>query len=320
MEGFMDLATGQVTDVADAHLQVAGSNLAKSPGSPVLIGWPTGSSYYDAAHDRWLPALGEWISPDGAGYAYLNFDASELHLVDVATGADQVLERGRRLYPLSWTADGLFVMDAITGTPVHVYSITVPVGRLTTLGARLSSLVPVSTLPWIGPGHSGAWVAEVSSTVAHASGQNGPIANSISLIDLNTGQKVEWFSAANAAVSVLGFTASGTPLIQTTVSGGTWIVRLTDPGVIAESYPLAHPAVGSATDSHGTWLLDDAGKAWIFQEGAAPILVASAPSGLIAFERAGGMRSEVSAYASDCESGPATSGCWRASCCWRSRW
>jgi hypothetical protein len=288
MEGFMDLTTGQVTDVPGAHLQVAGSNLAKSPGSPVLIGWPTGSSYYDAAHDRWLPALGEWISPDRASYAYLNFDASELHVVDVATGADQVLERGRRLYPLAWTADGLFVMDAITGTPVHVYSITVPGGRLTALGARLSSVVPVSTLPWIGPGHSGAWVAEVSSTVAHTNGQNGPIANSISLIDLNTGQKVEWFSAANAAVSVLGFTASGTPLIQTTSSGGASIVRLTDPGVVAESYPLAHRAVGSATDSHGTWLLDDAGEAWIFQEGAAPILVASAPSGLSAFGLAGG--------------------------------
>jgi hypothetical protein len=288
MEGFMDLTTGQVTDVPGAHLQVAGSNLAKSPGSPVLIGWPTGSSYYDAAHDRWLPALGEWISPDGASYAYLNFDASELHVVDVASGADQVLERGKRLYPLAWTADGLYVMDAITGTPVHVYSITVPGGRLTTLGARLSSVVPVSTLPWIGPGHSGAWVAEVSSTVAHTNGQNGPIANSISLIDLNTGQKVEWFSAANAAVSVLGFTASGTPLIQSTDSTGTSIVRLTGPGAVAETYPLARRAVGSATDSHGTWLLDDAGEAWIFQEGTAPLLVASAPSGLGAFGLAGG--------------------------------
>jgi hypothetical protein len=288
MEGFMDLATGQLTDVPGAHLQVAGSNLAKSPGSPVLIGWPTGSSYYDAAHSRWLPALGQWISPDGATYAYLNFDASELHVVDVATGADQVLERGKRLYPLAWTADGLFVMDAITGAPVQVYSITVPGGRLTTLSAKLSSVVPVSTLPWIGPGHSGAWVAEVSSTVPHINGQNGPIANSVSLIDFNTGQKVEWFSAANAAVSVLGFTASGTPLLQATYGSGTSIVRLTGPGTVAETYPLAHPAVGSATDSHGTWLLDDAGEAWIYQEGSAPVLLASAPAGLISFGLAGG--------------------------------
>jgi hypothetical protein len=254
----------------------------------VLIGWPTGSSYYDAAHSRWLPALGQWISPDGATYAYLNFDASELHVVDVATGADQVLERGKRLYPLAWTADGLFVMDAITGAPVQVYSITVPGGRLTTLSAKLSSVVPVSTLPWIGPGHSGAWVAEVSSTVPHINGQNGPIANSVSLIDFNTGQKVEWFSAANAAVSVLGFTASGTPLLQATYGSGTSIVRLTGPGTVAETYPLAHPAVGSATDSHGTWLLDDAGEAWIYQEGSAPVLLASAPAGLISFGLAGG--------------------------------
>jgi hypothetical protein len=287
MEGFMDLATGQLSDVAAAHLQVAGSNLAKSPGSPDLIGWPTGSSYYDAAHDRWLPALGQWIAPDGHSYAYLNLDASELHVVDVATGADQVVEHGKRLYPLGWTADGLYVMDAITGAPVQVYSITVPGGRLTTLGARLSSVVPVSTLPWIGPGHSGAWIAEVSSSVAHTNGQNGPIANSISLIDLNTGQKVEWFSAPNAAVSVLGFTASGTPLVQSTDGSGTSIVRLTGPGAVAESYPMPHPVVGAATDSHGTWLLDDAGRALIYQEGAAPIVLTSAPSGLVALGLAG---------------------------------
>jgi hypothetical protein len=287
MEGFMDLATGQLSDVPGAHLQVAGSNLAKSPGSPVLIGWPTGSSYYDAAHDRWLPALGQWIAPNGHSYAYLNFDASELHVVDVATGTDQLVERGKRLYPLGWTADGLYVMDAITGAPVQVYSITVPGGRLTALGVKLSSVVPVSALPWIGPGHSGAWVAEVSSTVSHATGQNGPIANSISLIDLSTGRKVEWFSAANAAVSVLGFTASGTPVVQSTDGSRTSIVRLTGPGAVAESYPMAHPVVGAAIDSHGTWLLDDAGEAFIYQEGAAPILLASAPGGLVAFGLAG---------------------------------
>jgi hypothetical protein len=198
------------------------------------------------------------------------------------------VEHGKRLYPLGWTADGLYVMDAITGAPVQVYSITVPGGKLTALGARLSSVVPTSTLPWIGPGHSGSWVAEVSGTVPHINGQNGPIANSISLIDLNSGQKVQWFSSPNAAVSVLGFTASGTPLIQSTNASGTSIVRLTGPGAVAESYALSHPAVGSATDSHGTWLLDDAGEAWIYQEGAAPVLLASAPPGLIGFQLDGG--------------------------------
>src|SRR5260221_14360218 len=224
---------------------------------------------------RWLPALAEWISPDGASYVYLNFDASELHVVDVASGSDQVLQRGTRLYPLAWTADGLYVTDYPKGSPLQVYSITVPGGRLTTLGAKLSHSVPVSTLPWIGPGHSGAWVAEVSSTVPHSNGQNGPIANNISLVDFNTGRSVEWFSAANAAVSVLGFTASGTPLIQSKSASGTSIARLTGPGAVAESYTLARPAVGAATDSHGTWLLDDSGEALIFQEGGAPVLLAS---------------------------------------------
>jgi hypothetical protein len=122
----------------------------------------------------------------------------------------------------------------------------------------------------------------------HINGQNGPIANTISLVDLNTGRKVEWFSAANAAVSVLGFTASGTPLVQSTDASGTLIVRLTGTGAVAESYLLAHPAVGAATDAHGTWLLDDAGEALIYQEGAAPVVLASTPAGLIAFGLAGG--------------------------------
>ena len=279
-EGFMDLPTGKLSDVPEAHLQVAGSNLAKSPGTPTLIGWPTGSSYYDAARARWLPALGQWVSPDGASYAYLNFDASELHAVDVATGSDQVLVRGKRLYPLAWTADGLYVMDAITGSPVQTYLVAVPGGHLTNLGAKLSSVVPV--------GGGGAWVAEVSSTVAHISGQNGPIANSISRIDLQSGQQVNWFSAPDASVSVLGFTKSGTPLIQSTDSSGTVIVRLSSPETVAETYSLGHAAVGSVTDTYGTWLLDEAGEAWIYQEGSAPVLVGSAPAGLGAFGLAGG--------------------------------
>ncbi|HXI96364.1 MAG TPA: hypothetical protein VNG04_09565, partial [Candidatus Acidoferrum sp.] len=113
-------------------------------------------------------------------------------------------------------------------------------------------------------------------------------AKSISLVDFNTGQKVEWFSSASAAVSVLGFTASGTPLVQSMDGSGTSIVRLTGPGAVAETYSLPHPAIGSATDSNGTWLLDDAGEAWIYQEGSAPVLVVSAPAGLTSFGLAGG--------------------------------
>jgi hypothetical protein len=279
-EGFMDLTTGQVTDMPAAHLEVAGGNLARSPGPPALIGWPTGSSYYDAPLGRWLPALGQWISPEGGVYMYLNFAASELHVVDVATGNDRVLAGGKRLYPLAWLTDHVYVMDFPTGSPVQTYSISVPGGQLTTLTAKLSSVVPV--------GGGGAWITEVSSNVPHATGSNGPVANSVSRIDLVSGQKVEWFSAANATVVLLGFTQSGTPLIESTSSSGILLSRLSGPGNTIENFTLKQAAVGSATDAHGTWLLDGNGEVLIYNEGASPKVLASAPTGLGGFGLAGG--------------------------------
>jgi hypothetical protein len=279
MEGFMDLTTGQVSDVPAAHLQVAGDNLAKSPGSPVLIGWPTGDSYYDAPQNRWLPALGQWVSPDGASYLYLDFDASELHIVDVASGADRVLV-AKRLFPLAWTPDRVYVMDYGIGLGPQTYSVSVPGGVLTPLGAKLNSVVPVSG--------TGAWDLSVSPTLPHVSGENGPISNSISRVDLVSGQKVEWFSAANATVTILGFTQSGSPLIESTTSAGTVLVRLSAPDTVAETYALAHAAVGSATDAHGTWLLDDKGEVLIYNEGGSPNLLATAPTSLGTFRLDGG--------------------------------
>lgn len=281
-QGFMDLTTGQVTDVPAAHLDATLPNLAKSLGPPVLIGWPTGDSYYDAPQDRWLPALGQWISPDGASYLYLDFDASELHIVDVASGADRVLV-AKRLFPLAWTPDHVYVMDYGIGLGSQTYSVSVPAGVLTPLGAKLNSVVPVSG--------TGAWVTDVSPTLPHVSGQNGPIANRVSRIDLNSGQKVEWFSAASATVIVLGFTRSGSLLIESTTSAGTVLVRLSAPDTVAETYALAHPAVGAVTDANGTWLLDDKGEVFIYIEGASPNLLATAPASLGTFRLDGGCAS-----------------------------
>lgn len=278
-EGFMDLTTGQVSDVPAAHLDATLPNLAKSLGPPVLIGWPTGDSYYDAPQNRWLPALGQWVSPDGASYLYMDFDASALHIVDVASGADRVLV-SKRLFPLAWTADHVYVMDYGIGLGPQTYTVSVPGGVLTKLGAKLNSVVPVSG--------TGAWDTDVSPTLPHISGQNGPIANRVSRVDLVSGQKVEWFSAANATVTLLGFTQSGAPLIESTTKAGTVLVRLGAPDTVAETYALAHAAVGSATDAHGTWLLDEKGDVFIYNEGASPKLLATAPSALGTFRLDGG--------------------------------
>ena len=277
-EGFIDLTTGKVTDVPAAHLVISPTNpnLQESPGSPVLIGnAPRGSSYYDVPLGRWLPTLGEWISPDGAQYLYV--DGAELHVVTVATGADRVLVGGKSLYPLAWTPDHIYVMDAFRGLPVQTYSLSLSSGVLTKLGAELGAPVPVFG--------TGAWVTDVSPTLPHAnSPQYGAIANRISRIDLNSGKTVEWFSAAKATVALVGFTQSGTALIESTTSAGTVLVRLTTPDNVVETYALPQPASetgGSSlqvTDAHGTWLLDQKGEVFIYNEGAAPKLLATAPA------------------------------------------
>jgi hypothetical protein len=80
----------------------------------------TDATYYSAQLQRWLPAPGRALAPDGRSYAYVNlqpsgatysnFSSSELHVYDVAAKADRkVWSYAGSIDVLDWTSAGILV-------------------------------------------------------------------------------------------------------------------------------------------------------------------------------------------------------------------
>ena len=198
----------------------------------------------------------------------------------MASDSDRVVERGKLLYPLAWKSDRVYVMDYPTGNPVQTYSIALATGQMKSPGARLIAVDPVSG--------GGAWSSEVSRSLPATVGQNSKMLNSVSRVDLASVQKVEWYSEANAALTVPGLAQDGTPLVQRRAAKARTI-RLTGPGLAAETYSLGTaPGWSAATDQSGTWLVSSSGDVLLYKAGAAPYKVVSAPAGTSSVRVTGG--------------------------------
>lgn len=268
--GFLDIAIGTFTDDPTARMTGSGSELERTGGSPPLVGWPVGWPYH-ADVGRWVPALPAWISPDGTRYLYPSYQASSIHMVDVQTGGDRVIYSGRRLYPVGWGPDGVYLMDWATGQPVGLYALSLMSGSLQQLAAKIPTMVPVHD--------GGAWESEVATDVPSRSGQNGPMANSLVRIDLVTGRSERWYSEANVAVSMLGFSTDGSPLLLAGSSSGARLLRISAPNRVEDSYPVTITAA-AVTDSQGTWMIATDGTVLLYQPGGAPAAVGRGPAGL----------------------------------------
>src|SRR4030081_1067714 len=48
-----------------------------------------GGGYFDRAFNRWLPVTQNAVSSDGAHYAYVDMNQSQLHMVDVVGGKER---------------------------------------------------------------------------------------------------------------------------------------------------------------------------------------------------------------------------------------
>lgn len=71
---------------------------------------------YDRKSNTWLPAPSEYISPDHTQYAYEapGTSVSEIHIVDIATGADRVAYRGPLIFSvIAFEADGVYMRQAV---------------------------------------------------------------------------------------------------------------------------------------------------------------------------------------------------------------
>lgn len=166
--------------------------------------------YYDKPLKRWVPWGPPALSSDGKAYAYVDGvqNSSRVHLVDVATKRDVVLEDGG-----AWRLVGL-APDAVYLTKIEFLPYSEAYGVLV-LGHGLWRLPLAGGVPeqltsdnrnWtLGPG--AAWGD--GSTVNIAGGPNDVVR-----FDLSTKQSTTWFPNGMRAY-VLAIDSAGTPLIFT---------------------------------------------------------------------------------------------------------
>jgi hypothetical protein len=227
---------------------------------------PAGSVFYDRAFAKWLPVWRNSVSPDGTRYAYSKLagnayqnTGSALHVVSVATGADRVIYSGTGAYSVvDFETEGVYLTAAVPeGYPRGLWLQSLTGGQ-----PRLISSTIVA--PAIGGG--AAWGLDFNQADPSPApgGLEGPM-NRILRYDLRSGTVTPWFYRPGASLYVVGFDASGLPLVTASVGPSS-----TDPaGLQATEVWLLTSSVGAkrffsatdlqspsrvaAVDSHGVW-------------------------------------------------------------------
>ena len=119
--GFIDTSSGRF--IADPHSVLVSDPTRgyRTPDQPYLYGNAGDTTLafesYDQGRHRWLPVPPQYVSPDGASYAFAlegHSPGGGVHLVDVATGADRVAPGTAGLpnanyFVVGYTRDGVYL-------------------------------------------------------------------------------------------------------------------------------------------------------------------------------------------------------------------
>jgi hypothetical protein len=186
-----------------------------------------------------------------------------LHVVDVASGADRVVLKGATLGPTSqtyavwgivqYTADGVYIeKQAYQSEGLRGLWLVNP-------GTGSSRQVLPETVRDFSFGSGAAWVgnATYTNTIVYR-------------IDLATGARTEWFSKPSPFVWYEGSDASGRPLMMwqqgPPAASEVWVLSGPSQGSQVYSGPQSTmPFPPGPTDSHGVWFgsLDGASVLWL---------------------------------------------------------
>jgi hypothetical protein len=257
-------------------LSIASGKFTADPSS----GASSNGMTYDRPQGRWLPVSPPHMLPDGSAYAYTR-EASpiqsrnEIHLVDVATGKDQVIYNQGAYHVIAYQPEGIYVDYHLNGTDAS--------SGLWLLDPASGSLKPYAsgrqaTWGWIAAG--GAW--SYSPTGARFG------STTFNRLDLSTGAVETWFQVGgpqppapgSKSIRVIGFDGSH-PLVQVYVDEHTseiWRLSAAGQATRLPDVPLGvlSPPF-SVADSHGTWLIAGDGDVYLYANGAFT-RVAAAPS------------------------------------------
>lgn len=228
--GFVSFPAGAFT--ADPRSAVAFPSPGPSYGPG--YGYPNMGQTYDRAHSRWLPVPSQFVSPDGAHYAYAT--GSGIYVVDAANSSQVEVGEGH-----SWNI--LRVLnDHVVGGQLNA-----PGLWIVPFSGTASELV--TTGYWQG---ATATAAYGTSTSAVPSGTT----QTLQRADLATGKVTDWFSQKGASTGVFGFDAQGDPLIMANYTDGweLWLTKSPTSGyVVMNSYQQVSLQGQPVGDSHGIW-------------------------------------------------------------------
>lgn len=258
--GFIDVRTGVTTPDPRAKFDFnSKTGLYSSTVTPRLIG--TFAASYDPLAGRWLPADPAAISADGSRYAYTASPTDSLnralHVVDVATGHDRVIN----LVPAGpWSVvgfgpDGIYLHQAYEGIGPGLTVVNPDSGIV-------RKAIPDAHVFKAGDGAAWAGVFNPKDPLPQPPSEGGTF-NEVVRRDLATGQSAPWLYVSGANLYVAA-ESQGRLLVTGYFSHGSraWIVsdanqaeRLTVPGT-GEDFTFT---TGFVSDANGVWIAGPGG-------------------------------------------------------------
>lgn len=194
-----------------------------------LLQAPPRAPSYDVARGRWIPASTAQISPDGAFFAYATFSASgaappRIHVVEVATGSDRVVELTTLPYGPYFALSVLsFEGSSIYFVPqkqADIYG--TGVWRLDLSSGSVVALAPVTGVVTVHDGY--AWVVRLDLR-----DPSPPYAgfNSIVRVNLTSGAETVWYYRPGKRLDLLDVSAAGQAIVSI-LSDSESEIRLVD--------------------------------------------------------------------------------------------
>jgi len=217
--------------------------------------------YYDRAYSRWLPVTRSGVSPDGAGYAYVEFTQTEyvLHVVAVVSGKDITFHFTNGNGPdgppivLDYSADGIYLVQAFEHLLAGLWLLDPSTGSVRQVS---KDIYPVSSA---GGGVIWAQLVNPADTNSVFTGSSaGTLPDEIDRVDLRSGTQTAWLYKPGLGLGVVGLDGQGHPLMVSQGWGADSNAELSivsAPGSSRLIYKgwLVQTLAGGITDSHGVW-------------------------------------------------------------------
>jgi hypothetical protein len=206
------------------------------------------------------------VSPDGSRYAYSEstgtldpsgrFFPLKVHVVDIASGGDNVAYAEGHYQVLGWTAEGILLYPLVQGGPEPGLWALNP-------DTKVSRQLYPDHFGWqVGGG--AAWAGEVDKTDPKA--PEGPgAANRIVRLEPGSAKLTTWYTLPGNTVWISGFDQAGHPIVAGTNQGTPQVGHLiltSGPNSGREIWTgTPNPAEGSFAinngtgDSHGIWFV-----------------------------------------------------------------